>query len=302
MACFHPLEGWRGRVPGPSGKRPVVFNPSEGFSDLPVTVPCGQCIGCRLERSRQWAVRMMHEAKLHSENSFVTLTYSDEHMPEYGSLQVEDFQKFMKRLRKAISPRKVRFFHCGEYGEKTRRPHYHACLFGYDFPDKVQWTIRGGHPVWRSPTLEDLWPLGLSEIGTVSFESAAYVARYITKKVTGRAAEAHYERCDPETGELVQLRPEYTTMSRRPGIGAGWFHRFQDDVFPSDEVIVRGKAVKPPKYYDGLYEVIDQEGAREVRQKRQRNRSPENETPERLRVREVCTQARLSRFDREVHE
>lgn len=256
---------------------------------LPMTVPCGQCIGCRLERSRQWAVRIMHEASMREDNAFVTLTLDDRHLPADGSLSVRTHQLFLKRLRKRIGV-PIRFFLCGEYGEKNGRPHYHACIFGYRFPDRVRWTVRNGHTVWRSEELESVWPYGQSEIGSLTFESAAYVARYCTKKVTGRGALDHY------AGRV----PEYAAMSRRPGIGAGWIERFYSDVYPSDEVIVREKSCKPPRYYDQYMEGREPETATRVRRLRSEARRLSEETPERLAVREVCAQARLSTFKREV--
>lgn len=286
MPCFSPLHGFRAVGGGLSFSR-------QKSTGLGMTVPCGQCIGCRLERSRQWAMRCMHEAAMHSENAFVTLTYSDEHLPSGGSLDIRDFQLFMKRLRKRRSER-VRFFHCGEYGELNDRPHYHALLFGVFFDDRYLWAERKGLPVWRSDELEELWPMGQSEIGSVTFESAAYVARYICKKVTGKAADAHYERVDPETGDLIWLRPEYATMSRRPGIGNSWFSRFGSEVYPSDEVIVRGRAVKPPRYYDDILKATLPDVAARVQARRLAERSRADETAERLRVREVCAEARLT--------
>ena len=199
MPCYYPLHGYRAKHPEPSGKRRIVFNPKQGIQDEQVDVPCGQCIGCKLERSKQWAIRCVHEASMHQDNSFITLTYNDEHLPENGQLVKKDFQKFMKRLRKKCG--KVRYYQCGEYGsqyddqgnkitdslnrELLGRPHFHACLFGLDFPDKELWTVRNGINLYRSPTLEKIWKKGYSSIGNVTFESAAYVARYITKKLNG---------------------------------------------------------------------------------------------------------------------
>jgi len=299
MPCFHPLQGYRARHPGANGKRAVVFNRTDGWVDLPVTIPCGQCIGCRLERSRQWAVRCTHEASLYQKNAFITLTYNNESLPEFGTLDRKAFPKFIKRLRRRIDGN-VRYFHCGEYGEITSRPHYHACLFGFDFEDKYQWTVRNDLPVWRSPFLEKLWPYGNSEIGSVTFESAAYVARYILKKVTGFAARDHYEIIDPLTGEIRQREPEYTTMSRRPGIGKTWYDQFNQEVFPSDEIIIRGKKQKPPRYYHEQYEIVDPEGAADVSKRRNEHRNRMDETPERLQVREVCTEKRTNLFEREI--
>lgn len=288
MPCFSPLPGYRSRSVGSSGKRGITFNVKEGFIDLPVDIPCGQCVGCRLERSRQWAVRCIHEASLYSENCFLTLTLSDAFLPAGGSLDKSLFQKFMKRLRKQFSGRRIRFFHCGEYGEQYGRPHYHACLFGFDFPDKVPWMERKGFQVWRSPILEQLWPFGRCEIGSVTFESAAYVARYIMKKVTGPSAKAYY-------GELA---PEYVTMSRRPGIGQPWLDKYMSEVYPADSVVIRGKLMKPPRFYDGKYELLFGPESLELARERRRKRRREDETPERLLIRERCARARLARSER----
>ncbi len=288
MACFKPLEGFRGTSGG------LCFSRHKS-TGLRMTVPCGQCTGCRLERSRQWAVRCMHEASLYDECCFVTLTYRDEDLPRFGSLVMDDWQNFFKRLRRRIDG-KVRYFGCGEYGSVSGRPHYHALLFGLDFADKVLWTIRGEHSVFRSVFLESVWTSGHSEIGSVTFESAAYVARYCVKKVTGKAAEAHYACVDPETGEMSSRLPEFATMSRRPGIGTGWFEKFGAEVYPSDEVIVRGSSCKPPRFYDKLLAVASPEEALVVQKKRILGRAREDETPARLHVREVCADARLTLY------
>lgn len=191
MPCYSPLSGYRSIKPNQNGKYPIMFSQRDGFSDIPIDVPCGRCIGCKLERSRQWATRCMHEASMHKKNVFITLTYSDEHLPYDQSLDLDHFQKFMKRLRKKHPH--VRFYHCGEYGEKTGRPHYHAILFNCDFLDKKIYTIRNENPVYVSQELNNIWGYGLCEIGSVTFESAGYVARYCTKKITGDFAEEHYQ-------------------------------------------------------------------------------------------------------------
>ncbi len=288
MPCFSPLKGFRAVGGG------IVFARSKSMG-LPMTVPCGRCIGCRLERSRQWAVRCMHEASLYDDNCFITLTYANEFLPPGGSLRKRDFQLFMKRLRRRFDDGKIRFYHCGEYGDVSFRPHYHALLFGFDFADKLVWTDRSGHAVFRSACLEELWPYGHSEIGSVTFESAAYVARYITKKVTGDGAFEHYRVVVEDTGEIVDRTPEYSTMSLRPGIGHEWYVKFKGDVYPSDEVVVRGTACKPPKYYDSLLYKEDSDVADLVKRRRLFKRSLADETPDRLAVREVCVRSRLTR-------
>lgn len=301
MPCYHPLTAWLSKDVNPSGKRSLVFKEENGKPFSKLEVPCGQCIGCRLEKSRQWAVRCVHEASLYDSNCFITLTYNDESLPLDGGLRKEDFQKFMKRFRKAIAPRQIRFFHCGEYGELTRRPHYHACIFNFDFPDKVEWSTRDGVVLYRSPFLEKLWPFGNSSIGEVTFESAAYVARYVTKKVTGDAAENHYSRVDSDTGEVFQVSPEYCTMSRRPhGIGYGWYEKYASDAFPKDFITIRGARHKPPRYYGHLYEISNSEDYEAIKRRRMLYaiEQKEENTQQRLQVRETVKYAQFKQLKR----
>lgn len=226
---------------------------------MPIAVPCGQCIGCRLERSRQWAMRCLHESELHEENCYLTLTFDDEHLPEGGSVRVRDLQLFFKKLRKRYASIRIRYFACGEYGEGLKRPHYHALLFGFDFPDRVFGKMSGEFRLYTSEILSELWGNGLAWVGDVTFESAAYVARYVLKKQTGKGSEVHYERpADEESGEIVKLVPEFIVMSRRPGIASEWFDKFGKEVYGEgvDFVVVRGIKMRPPKFYDGRLEVV----------------------------------------------
>jgi hypothetical protein len=244
----------------------------------------------------------MHEASLHHQNSFITLTYNNEHLPPDGSLNVKHFQKFMKRLRKSHDGI-IRYYHCGEYGDALGRPHYHACLFGFDFPDRYLWTVTAqGERLYRSPTLEVLWPYGISSIGNVTFRSAAYVARYIMKKRLGPSAAEYYEKIDPETGEIIQLKPEYTTMSRRPGLAAGWFDKYKTDVYPDDFVIMNGKKFRPPRFYDYQLEQRDPELLDKIKKIRKASgrKHADNNTPDRLAVRETIQQARLDKLKRSL--
>lgn len=270
MKCYHPIKGWLSRSKTANGKRTVVFNPRDGYLDMPVTIPCGQCIGCRLRKSQEWAIRCLHESTQHEENCFLTLTYDDEHLPADRSLDLDHFQRFLKRLRKHLHSVRIRYFHCGEYGDKLGRPHYHAIIFGWYPVDAEPISVNhDGTYLYTSETLSKLWPYGFNTVGDVTFESAAYVARYVTKKVTGKKASetdenglTHYQRevVDEMTGEVlgvVDLKPEYTTMSRRPGIGKTWLEKYGKDVLNNDEVIINGRAVKPPKYYDGQFEITD---------------------------------------------
>lgn len=239
---------------------------------------------------------------MHDENCFVTLTYRDESLPPFGSLSPRDLQLFLKRLRKAESGG-IRFFACGEYGSRSLRPHYHLCLFGYDPADKVRWTTRNGYPVWRSDSLERLWPHGQSEIGSVTFQSAAYVARYIVKKRSvnvGMVSKRASQGIESATGEFGERVPEFSRQSRRPGIGKPWIEKFACEVYPSDGVVVRGRLVKPPRYYDQHCKERDPGSYEAVLQQRRRMVNPSDQTEERLHVREKVAESRYKTFNREV--
>lgn len=235
MPCYHPLQAYQ------CADGLVVFS-ELGRYDLvrSMQLNCGQCIGCRLERSRQWAMHCVHEASLYEQNCFITLTYNDEHVPPEGSLLYRDFQLFMKRLRRRFFSSKIRYFMCGEYGEDLGRPHFHACLFNFNFADKTPWrTVTSGTRLFRSPDLELLWPSGFSSIGEVTFESAAYVARYVMKKVTGEAADAHY----------FGREPEFCHMSLKPGIGSDWLRLYWPEVVTHGTCRFNGIDVSPPRFY-----------------------------------------------------
>ncbi len=283
MPCFKPLGGWLASNGGITFVRP----------ELPAaerTVACGQCLGCRLDHSREWAARIVHESDQHDQNCFITLTYREPSdcteqqykkglfVPSNGSLVKAHFQKFMKRLRKEFPERRIRYYHCGEYGDELDRPHYHACLFDVDFSDKELFKQSEGISLFVSETLEKLWGYGFCTVGELSFDSAAYCARYVTKKITGKAAQDYYLRCD-EYGVAYWLEPEYSTMSRGGsvtggaqlgGIGKVWWDQYKDDVFPSDECPIPGLGVvqKVPRYYTELLRKEDESEYDKVKDKR----------------------------------
>lgn len=288
-------------MPDSSGKRPIFF--VRGRNDVrEITLACQQCVGCRLERSRQWATRCLHESKMWKKNCFITLTYDDKHMPIDRSLSVKDFQLFMKRLRKRFGEG-IRVFYCGEYGPRLGRPHYHALLFNFDFEDKKIWKKNDiGHEVYTSKSLEDLWKKGYCTTGDLTFESAAYCARYAMKKITGKKAEWHYRWTDWNTGVEYFLQPEFANQSRRPGLGAKFLNKFITDVYPSDFLIVNGKKARPPRFYDNLYEIVDPLGLEEIKFQREQKGEQhyENNTPERLKVREELTERKIKQLKREI--
>ncbi|WXW90276.1 MAG: replication associated protein [Microviridae sp.] len=270
-------------------------------------------MGCRMDRSQAWSTRIKLEASMHEESSFLTLTFNDENLPADGGVHVRDLQLFMKRLRKAIAPKKVRYYACGEYGDNFGRPHYHMVLFGFGFPDKTIWRKSPtGHELYRSALLESLWPYGNCEIGTVTAQSGAYVARYVLKKVGGAPADDHYTRPHPVTGEMHRVSPEFALMSSRPGIAGDWFDKFEGDVFPSDFLVIDARKVPVPKYFSEklkgrnldasrLREIDDLTPIRDIR--RIESRTPqrvENRTKERLAIREEIQAARMKRLKRDV--
>lgn len=289
MACYSPLDGFRSRELNESGKRSIVFDFRKGFQDMPVTVPCGQCIGCRLEKSRQWAMRCVHEASLYDDNCFITLTYNDDNLPADGGLDKSAFPKFMKRLRKRFSDERIRYYHCGEYGGKFHRPHYHALLFGFDLPDKNVIPSDAEYPVWESEILEDVWGKGFTEVGSVNFDSASYVTQYVTQKVVGSIAPWYYDG----------LEPEYATMSRRPGIGSGWYEQFKCEVYAADSVIVKGKEVKPPRFYDFQFESTDPARMAAIKRARVRAQDIDEQRSSRLLVRREVLEASLKIKERD---
>lgn len=242
-------------------------------------------MGCRLEHSRQWALRCYHEASAFDENCFITLTYSPENLPPGGSLDPAHPVAFMKRLREKHG-KGIRSYGCAEYGEKLGRPHYHLCLFNFDWKDKKLAYERNGFKLYDSEDLERLWGLGHCKTAEFSFETAAYVARYITKKMHGKnykdaqgntiqiedRVSSHYTKMNEETGEYLRIMPERPVcVSRRPGIGRTWWDLHHERLQTQDTVILRNKEVRPPKYYDYLLEKLNPNSLHSIKQIRKQN-------------------------------
>lgn len=282
MACYYPWEP-KGAVVG----RPFA---------------CGRCHGCKLERARQWGVRCVHEASLYEENTFITLTYKD----AKWSLEYEHFQEFMKALRVMVPPvlRKIRYFVAGEYGEQNSRAHFHACLFNWRFPDQVYLRKSpSGYRLYRSAILESLWPHGFSSIGDVTYESAAYVAKYCMKVMKSEEDEGKTVILDPDTGEIFERRREFLKMSLKPsadgvpgGLGGAWIDRYLWDVYPSGKVVVNGVEQRAPRYYDKIFRRV--RGAAEYMElcyerSKAAARSLAEMAPGRLEAREKVSKARL---------
>lgn len=320
MVCFHPVTQYKSFTE--DGKIKWVFDKGKAAMGLlaqPVVRPCGQCIGCRLDKSRDTATRCLCESQMYSRNCFITLTVDDEHMnevfPGFG-LCHRPWQLFLKQLRKRFAGYDrvekpdwwpdnqvwnyypIRALMCGEYGSLLKRPHYHACLFNFDFEDKTLWTIRNGVKLYRSAELEKLWPYGYSTIGEVNFQSAAYLSRYVTKKITGDMADEHY--FNPETGEI--MKSEYVQYPRGFGLGRLWLDKYETDVYPSDLIVMNsGKLkIRPPRYYDKIYDLTNPDKFADIKAERiKRASAHSNDTTfERLLVREQCQMARFQKLHR----
>lgn len=302
MPCYRPIKAQKSLSRGENGKYGITFNSTkaliEGSSFL---IPCGQCIGCKIDRSRDWAIRCSHEAQMHSENMFITLTYADEHLPPDYGIHVRVWQTFMKRLRKQIAPKQVRFFACGEYGDKSLRPHYHALIFGYQFPDLVVYALKRGNKIHTSKLLDKVWPYGLATIGNVNYQTAAYVSRYVMKKMSGDSQEVtdNYTRIHPVTLQTHTVRKEFCVQSRRPGLGTSWFRKYKSDAFPSDFLIVDGKKHSVPKFYTKLIQEDEANAIKRAR-KLQARKHKDNNTKDRLKVREEVKLAQLTQLKREI--
>ena len=221
---------------------------------------------------------MVHESQLHDENSFLTLTYNPEHLPVNGNLDYRAVTLFIKRLRKVLNSTsyngKLKYYLCGEYGENFSRPHYHVILFGFNFTAKIRYkgkenSVESLSPeLYSSTFLTDLWDQGHCSIGNVSYQSCMYVAKYVTKKVTGRNKDSHYQRI-LDDGEIISVEPEQARMSRKNAIGKEWIQKFTSDVFPRDHVIHEAKRLKTPAYYDKWLEKNNPQLFEQVKQQRE---------------------------------
>lgn len=232
----------------------------------------------------------MHEAASHSANSFLTLTFDDDHLDPNYSLSRRTWPTFANKLRKAFGP--FRYYQCGEYGEHTGRPHHHASIFGLDFShDRTPHSkTAAGDQLYESPRLSEVWGQGSAVIGSLTFETANYVAGYIMKKINGEQATDHY------AGTL----PEFGSMSRMPGLGKKWIDKYIQEVYPDDFVVINGKKASPPKFYDAQLEVSDPAAFKQLKKERitKGEQNPQDQTWQRLETREICRKAASTLYPR----
>lgn len=289
MPCEHQLTAYR-----PANGGPVKFNePRDGRAYNKINLPCGQCILCRLEHARQWAVRITHEAQTHEQSSFITLTYDDEHLPQYSSLNYAHLRDFWKRLRYYCG--KLRYYAVGEYGDTTNRPHYHACLFGHAFTKDRQILRTTPTMLWTNPQLTQAWGLGHVSVGALTFQTAQYTASYVTKKLNNKR---RYVRIDEETGELIPLVQPRAFMSLRPAIGRTWLETYGRQVYDHDHVVINGRPQKPPKYYDRWLSEVDNTQLETIKEERRKNtvKLSEEETHARARNAHARAKSRAKRL------
>ncbi len=300
MPCYRPLKGYR----SPGGQ--IKFGRAGAWTDLPTTVSCGQCIGCRMNDTLHWSIRIMHQTRMEEQSCFLTLTYDDYNLPKDQSLDLVHVQKFIKALRKQTRP--FKYFLAGEYGDTTMRPHYHLCIMGEDFlDDRAHYTnTKNGDSLYKSPLVDKTWGKGSHNlIGELTQESARYVASYVNKRWRGPTAHLKYNVLFIEkdgTAKIHKLKPEFATMSRRPGLGSTWFDKFHTDVYPSDEVILNGISRRPPPYYDILLERRNPTLSRQIKKERKisGNQNKEDNTAERLAVREMVALRNQGPVTREI--
>lgn len=295
MPCYHPLKGlWYGGLTENGKKKYKIVSKDSPISSLAfqkplevIEVPCQKCIGCRLDYSRQWADRCMLEAKQYPKNNnwMVTLTYDPEHITmrpganrETGELELvgtlvpEDLTKFMKDLRRYYkyhhNHENIRFYACGEYGPQTYRPHYHLIIFNMPLRQeelKYFFSNKEGDKIYLCEKIEKIWGKGQITVGEVTWNSAAYVARYVMKKQKGKGSKRYYQ--------LLNIEPEFVRMSRKPGIAYKYFEENKEKIYEADEIIINNKKgeakiIKPCKYYDRLYDLDSPEAMKAIKERR----------------------------------
>jgi len=265
MQCISPIKaGWT-----PAGD--LTFSPKNASKELVgFELECRKCLPCRLNIAREKSIRAIHEAQMHENNIFLTLTYNEESLTS-PKLQYLDFQLFMKSLRKEHTKNitdpdlrkemSIAYMVTGEYGDKNKRPHWHAILFNYAPPDsKLIRTTDRGDMVYTSKTITELWGRGSTEFGSVTLDSASYVARYSAKKLIHGTDQEH------------DYHPIHKTSSKH-AIGKRWIEKHWERTFSQGNVIIPSKErnipAKIPRYYvDWLQKNKPEEWQRYVTQKR----------------------------------
>lgn len=259
-------------------------------------IPCGHCVQCYLKRSRDWGARIMLECKEYKHNYFITLTYDDDHLPKLpdnllgyidykgelfnSQLEIKDFQDFMKRFRKFVKSEfdhdGMRIAYCGEYGDLTSRPHFHFVLMNApDLEPYLQfhrYKNADGERInyYKCPTLDKYWGKGFVDVTNVTFNAAAYVAGYVLKKQYAK----DFQAVDVPEGFALRKQP-FFKVSNRPGIARKYFEDHHDEIYDTDEIFIKKRfstmKLKPPRYYDKLFDILEPERMAAIKESRERD-------------------------------
>lgn len=300
MPCYHPIRAYQNE----SGE--VVFTQQARHGNLirEFDLPCGKCTHCRMQRVADWAARITHESKMWPQNCFITLTYGTGNLPPNASLQHRDYQLFHKRLTKRLQ-RPIRRFMCGEYGDQTGRPHYHACLFNVDFTtDRVYYAKSGsGENMYTSALLTEIWGHGHATVQDLTAKSAAYCAGYVMKKTLGDESETAYD-ITLEDGTILKRQPPYSAASNRPGIGQTWLDKYgKTDAFAHGYIVIDGIKRPLPKFY--VKKLKEANGGHlpdhiDIQRQNAAIKSRGDNTPARLDAKEQVHKAKLKNWKREL--
>ena len=268
MPCDFPIRAYE----TPEG---LKFKPPREHSGVWIPLPCRKCIGCGIDRKRDWSVRGIHEAQMHHESQFLTLTYDDQNVPDGHNLDFQHLTEFWREIRRD-APEAIRYMAAGEYGGQTSRPHFHAIAFGLAAPDRQVWGRNNrGEMLYTAESIQKYWPHGRVVVADVTYETCGYVAGYMLKdtRTMDKDKSRPYTVIDSKTGietERVKPKGRYST---RPGIGASWFEKYHGDCFPKGNVhiIKNGKAqtVPVPEYYWRLLERMDPQMYADLKAERQ---------------------------------
>ncbi len=297
MSCTRPITA-QSYICKSAGISAIRFKGFQGEPNL--ELPCNKCDSCKLRKAKEWALRCWHESQMHEESFYVTLTYSDEHLPDYHDLNHRHFQLFMKRLRKNTGA-KITFYMCGEYGDATNRPHFHALIFGYYPPDAEYLYTKKGNRYYKSEKILKYWRLGFADFSNVSYKNAGYIARYTLKKqMPNEDTQDRYTYLDAD--QQLQVRKfEYIRCSSNPGIGLTWAQKYVDDWGWKDYILdPNGYKCPVPRYYlEWFRDYVDADHFEKNALARiEKARANPDNSPERLKAKEICVKAKLKQLPR----
>lgn len=302
MTCYHPIKACYSKsdyakygkkhlhiLIQSDSKEAVLLN----HRDYPtclyeyILIPCRKCAGCASDKAKEWSLRAIQECSIHNDNCFITLTYDNlsttvQKDPEcLRTLRYKHFQNFMKRLRKFYNKDKIGYMVCGEYGHKDGRAHWHAILFGFDFPDKELVYIKDGYRHFTSPSLVRLWsdynkstgefsPIGFIDLANVDNDCCNYVSQYVLKKLPVGEKGEIYDTFVDKDGNVNFIHSNkgdrvapFVRTSRNPAIGLNWYKKDGSKSVRNGYVTLLDrkrnltKRIKTPEYYNKKFEEVN---------------------------------------------